>query len=70
MRLTYLAVAALVVIAVALLFYTTVSQHEAYSDKEITDLGNDINSVDDLFGQFDTLDNLDLSEVNDSLFNP
>jgi nitrogen fixation-related uncharacterized protein len=69
MRLTYLAVVALVAIAVALLFYTTVSQHETYSDEEITDLGNDINSVDNLLGQFDTLDNMDLSEVNDSLFN-
>jgi len=70
MRLTYLAVAALVVMAVALLFYTTFSQHEAYSDKEIADLGNDLNSVDSLLGQFDTLDNMTFSEVNDSLFNP
>lgn len=70
MRLTYIAVVALVAVAVALLAYTTMLQHESYTDKEITDLGNDLNSVDSMLGQFDALDNMNLSEVNDSLFNP
>jgi len=70
MRLTYLAVVALVVIAVALLAYTTFSQHEAYTDKEVADLGNDIDSIGGMLGQFDSLDDMDLSEINESLFNP
>jgi nitrogen fixation-related uncharacterized protein len=70
MRLTYLAVVALVAVAVALLAYTTFSQHEAYTDKEVADLGNDIDSIDDMLGQFDSLDNMSLSEINDSLFKP
>jgi len=70
MRLTYLAVVALVAVAVALLAYATFSQHEAYTDKDVTDLGNDINSIDGMLEQFDSLDSMSLSEVNDSLFNP
>lgn len=70
MKLTYIAVVALVAVSVALLAYTTMLQHESYTDKEITDLGNDLNSVDSMLGQFDALDNMNLSEVNDSLFNP
>jgi len=68
MKLTYLAVVVIVVAAVALLAYTTIPQQEQPIDKEITDLGNDINSVDSLLGEFDSLGNLGLSEINDSLF--
>ena len=70
MKITYIAVVVLVAAAVALLAYTTTLQHESYTDKEITDLGNDLNSVDSMLGQFDTLDNMSLSEVNDSLYTP
>lgn len=70
MRLTYLAVVALVVVAVAFLTYVTISQHESFSDKEVADFGNDLDSIDGMLGEFDNLNNLDLSEINDSLFNP
>jgi hypothetical protein len=70
MKLVYPAVVVLVVIAIALLTYTTLSQREALSDEEITALGNEINSIDTLMGQFEDLDNLSLSEINESIFNP
>jgi len=68
MKLTYLAVVVIVVAAVALLAYTTLPQQEQPTDKEIADLGNDLNSIDSLLGEFDSLGDLGLSEINDSLF--
>ena len=68
MKLTYLAIVVMVVAAVALLAYTTLPQQEQPTDKEITDLGNDLDSIDGLLGEFDSLGDLGLSEINESLF--
>ncbi len=68
MKLTYLAIIVIVAAAVALLAYTTLPQQEQPTDKEIADLGNNLNSVDGLLGEFDALGDLGLSEINDSLF--
>ena len=68
MKLTYLAVVVIVVAAVALLAYTTLPQQEQPTDKEIADLGSNIDSIDSLLGEFDSLGDMGLSEINDSLF--
>lgn len=69
MKLTYLVVAVIVVAAVALLAYKTLPQQEQPTDEEIANLGSDIDSVESLLGEFDSLGDLGLSEINDSLFN-
>ncbi len=68
MKLTYLAIVVIVAAAVALLAYTTLPQQEQPTDTEIANFGNDLNSVDSLLGEFDSLGDLGLSEINDSLF--
>jgi len=68
MKLTYLAIVVMVVAAVALLAYTTLPKQEQPTDKEIADLGNDLDSIDGLLGEFDSLGDLGLSEINESLF--
>ncbi len=68
MKIAYLAVVVIVVATVAMLAYTTLPKQEQPTDKEIADLGNDLNAIDNLLGEFDSLGDLGLSEINDSLF--
>jgi hypothetical protein len=70
MNLAYLAVALAVLGIVAFLFFTTVPQPELPSDNEMDSLGADIESADLLLEDFDSLVDLELAEINESLFNP
>jgi cell division protein FtsL len=68
MNVAYLLTALVVVLVVAVLIYTTAYQEDV--SKEIDSLGSDIDLTGQMLDDFSALDNLGLSEINDSLFNP
>ena len=69
MNIAYLLVLAAVIGAVLFLTYVTVPQQEL-QDSDVEFLGEELDSADSLLVEFDSLEDMSLEEINDSLFNP
>jgi len=67
MNITYILVLAVVIGVVLFLTYVTVPQQEL-QDSDVEFLGEELDSADSLLVEFDSLDDMGLEEINESLF--
>ena len=68
MKVLYLVVILLVAAVVVTLTFTATAKTEI-PEEEIANFEGDLDSIDSLMQEFDSLDEMDLEEINESLFN-